>query len=58
MVSAWHLKLTWFCAQQSQLTNAVSLEDYKDAARLKVAIAAASTNDSVGKVMSRLNVRI
>lgn len=31
-------------------------EDYEDAARLKVAIAAAATNDTVGRVMAYLNV--
>ncbi|XP_018459420.1 protein EXECUTER 1, chloroplastic [Raphanus sativus] len=40
---------------KSQLNGAVKREDYEDAARLKVAIAAASTNDSVGKVMSSFN---
>ncbi|XP_019423479.1 PREDICTED: protein EXECUTER 1, chloroplastic-like [Lupinus angustifolius] len=40
---------------KSQLNRSVYLEDYKDAARLKVAIAAAATNDSVGRVMSHLN---
>ncbi|KAJ8749073.1 hypothetical protein K2173_013680 [Erythroxylum novogranatense] len=39
---------------QSQLGHAVRREDYKDAARLKVAIAAAATNDTVGRVMSHL----
>lgn len=43
--------------EQSQLGNAVYKEEYEDAARLKVAIAAAATNDSVGRVMSNLNVR-
>lgn len=43
--------------QQSQLGNAVFKEEYDDAARLKVAIAAAATNDAVGRVMSNLNVR-
>jgi hypothetical protein len=42
---------------QSQLGNAVNREDYEDAARLKVAIAAAASNDTVGRVMSQLNVR-
>uniref|UniRef100_A0A2P2LGA7 Uncharacterized protein n=1 Tax=Rhizophora mucronata TaxID=61149 RepID=A0A2P2LGA7_RHIMU len=37
-----------------QLRNAVRREDYEDAARLKVAIAAAATNDTVGRVMSHL----
>ena len=41
---------------QSQLNGAVKREDYEDAARLKVAIAAASANDSVGRVMSSFNV--
>jgi len=36
----------------------VYLEDYEDAARLKVAFAAAANNDSVGRVMSYLNVGI
>ncbi|KAJ4716774.1 protein EXECUTER 1, chloroplastic-like [Melia azedarach] len=40
---------------KSQLGNAVYKEEYEDAARLKVAIAAAATNDSVGRVMSNLN---
>lgn len=43
---------------KSQLTHAIDREDYEDAARLKVAIAAASTNDTVGGVMSRLNKAI
>lgn len=38
------------------MTEAVSREDYDDAARVKVAIAAAATNDTVGRVMSHLNV--
>ncbi|KAK7319491.1 hypothetical protein RJT34_04212 [Clitoria ternatea] len=40
---------------KSQLSRAVYLEDYEDAARLKVAIAAAANNDSVGRVMSHLS---
>uniref|UniRef100_A0A2K1ZT07 Uncharacterized protein n=1 Tax=Populus trichocarpa TaxID=3694 RepID=A0A2K1ZT07_POPTR len=36
-------------------SNAVNREDNEDAARLKVAIAAAATNDTVGRVMSLLN---
>ncbi|KDP29991.1 hypothetical protein JCGZ_18758 [Jatropha curcas] len=40
---------------KSQLNHAVNREDYEAAARLKVAIAAAATNDSVGTVMSQLN---
>ncbi|KAJ4832800.1 hypothetical protein Tsubulata_044942 [Turnera subulata] len=40
---------------KSQLGNAVRREDYAFAARLKVAIAAAASNDTVGRVMSRLN---
>lgn len=43
--------------QQSQLGHAVKKEDFKDAATLKVAIAAAARNDTVGRVMSLLNVR-
>ena len=49
--------LQLFLLQQSQLGNAVLSEDYEDAARLKVAIAAAATNDTVGRVMSNLSVR-
>ncbi|KAL7002977.1 executer 1 [Sarracenia purpurea var. burkii] len=40
---------------KSQLAYAVHREDFKDASRLKVAIAAAATNDTVGRVMSHLN---
>ncbi|XP_028965342.2 protein EXECUTER 1, chloroplastic-like [Malus domestica] len=40
---------------KSQLRRAVSAEDFEDAARLKVAIAAAATNDVVGRVISHLN---
>ncbi|PPD75258.1 hypothetical protein GOBAR_DD27814 [Gossypium barbadense] len=40
---------------KAQLYEAVCKEDYEDAARLKVAIAAASTNDTVGRTMSYLN---
>ncbi|KAK7328089.1 hypothetical protein VNO77_22185 [Canavalia gladiata] len=43
---------------KSQLGDAVRLEDYQDAATLKVAIAAASTNDTVGRAISHLNVPI
>ncbi|KAG8368597.1 hypothetical protein BUALT_Bualt15G0062000 [Buddleja alternifolia] len=40
--------------KQSQLTNAIKREDYEDAARIKVAIAAAATSDIVGRVISHL----
>ncbi|KAL5787828.1 hypothetical protein ACOSP7_004777 [Xanthoceras sorbifolium] len=40
---------------KSQLGSAVQREDYEDAARLKVAIAAAAMNDTVGRVMSNLS---
>ncbi|KAJ0247315.1 Protein EXECUTER 1 [Hirschfeldia incana] len=40
---------------KSQLNGAVKREEYEDAARLKVAIAAAATNDAVGRVMSTFN---
>ncbi|KAL3584328.1 hypothetical protein D5086_015389 [Populus alba] len=36
-------------------SNAVNREDYEGAVRLKVAIAAVATNDTVGRVMSLLN---
>lgn len=39
---------------KAQLRHAVYVEDYEEAAKLKVAIAAASNNDSVGRVMSLL----
>ncbi|CAK8577951.1 unnamed protein product [Lathyrus sativus] len=39
---------------KSQLRHAVYVEDYEEASRLQVAIAAASNNDSVGKVISLL----
>jgi len=38
------------------LNRAIKREDYEDAARLKVAIAATATNDAVGKVMSTFYV--
>lgn len=41
-------------ALKEQLSSAVNEEDFEDAARLKVAIAAAATNDTVGMVMSHL----
>ncbi|GAB2292036.1 executer 1 [Dionaea muscipula] len=40
---------------KSQLVHAVDKEDYADAARLKVAIAAMAMKDTVGRVMSYLN---
>ncbi|KAL5562679.1 hypothetical protein UlMin_032426 [Ulmus minor] len=40
---------------KSQLGRAVYTEDFEEAARLKVAIAATATNDVVGRVMSKLN---
>ncbi|CAN6826704.1 hypothetical protein Bca4012_007722 [Brassica carinata] len=40
---------------KSQLNGAVKREEYEDAARLKVAVAAAATNDAVGRVMSSFN---
>ncbi|XP_049404116.1 protein EXECUTER 1, chloroplastic [Solanum stenotomum] len=43
---------------KSQLAHAISREDYEDAARLKVAIAAAATKDIVGRVMSHVNKAI
>nr|GMD11552.1 protein EXECUTER 1, chloroplastic-like [Ipomoea batatas] len=42
---------------QSQLAGYIRV-DYKGATRLKVAIAAAATNDTVGKVKSHFNVEI
>ncbi|CAN6460100.1 unnamed protein product [Victoria cruziana] len=40
---------------KAQLRDAVHREDYDEAAELKVAISAAATNDTVGKVVSHLN---
>ncbi|CAN4107903.1 unnamed protein product [Withania somnifera] len=40
---------------KSQLAHAISREDYEDAARFKVAIAAAATKDMVGRVMSHVH---
>ncbi|KAA0031451.1 hypothetical protein IC582_000227 [Cucumis melo] len=40
---------------KSRLSHAVYAEDYQDAARLKVAIAALATNDTVGRAMSYLH---
>lgn len=40
---------------KGQLSEAVSREDFEEAARVKVAIAAAAGNDTVGMVMSHLN---
>ncbi|XP_074312813.1 protein EXECUTER 1, chloroplastic [Silene latifolia] len=39
---------------KSQINEAISSEDYEEAARLKVALAAAATKDAVGSVMSFL----
>ncbi|WOH04860.1 hypothetical protein DCAR_0624272 [Daucus carota subsp. sativus] len=43
---------------KSQLSRAISRENYEDAAKLKVAIAAATTTDAVSIVMSHLNKAI
>ncbi|RZC52006.1 hypothetical protein C5167_020430 [Papaver somniferum] len=40
---------------KSQLNDAVNREEFEDAAKLKVAIAAISANDTVGKVITCLN---
>ncbi|KAK1402074.1 hypothetical protein POM88_001679 [Heracleum sosnowskyi] len=47
-----------FLLKQSQYTSAVDKEDYENAVRLQVAITAATQNDVVGKVMSKLNKAI
>lgn len=49
--------VSFFSLTQSRLSHAVYAEDYQDAARLKVAIAALATNDTVGRAMSYLHVR-
>ncbi|KAK1359173.1 Protein EXECUTER 1, chloroplastic [Heracleum sosnowskyi] len=43
---------------KSQLSRAISRENYEEAAKLKVAIAAATTTDTVSKVISHLNKAI
>ncbi|KAI9079271.1 hypothetical protein K1719_038756 [Acacia pycnantha] len=43
---------------KSQISCAVCMEDFEDAARLKFAIAAAATHDSVGRVITHLNKAI
>ncbi|KAL4555939.1 hypothetical protein LXL04_038573 [Taraxacum kok-saghyz] len=43
---------------KSHLHRAIAKEDYEDAARIKVAIAASATNDTVGRVMSYLRKSI
>ncbi|KAG9130605.1 hypothetical protein Leryth_011852 [Lithospermum erythrorhizon] len=40
---------------KAQLAKAVNMENYKEAAKLKVAIAAAASNDNVGRVIFHLN---
>ena len=54
----WHDNfICWrYLPQQSQLAHAANREDFIDASRLKVAIAAAAINDTVGRMMSHLNV--
>ncbi|KAK1378983.1 H/ACA ribonucleoprotein complex subunit [Heracleum sosnowskyi] len=44
--------------EPSQYTSAVDTEDYENVVRLQVAITAATQNDVVGKVMSKLNKAI
>ncbi|KAL9256073.1 EXECUTER 1, chloroplastic-like protein [Drosera capensis] len=45
-------------ALKAQLARALDKEDYEDAARLNVAIAAVTAKDTVGRVMSHLNTAI
>ena len=54
----WHDNfICWrYLPQQSQLAHAANREDFIDDSRLKVAIAAAAINDTVGRMMSHLNV--
>lgn len=41
---------------QFQLGRAVNVEDYEEAGRIKVAIAATATSDAVGHAIRQLNV--
>jgi hypothetical protein len=47
-----------YIAFQLQLRAAVCREDYRSARKLKLAIAATAKNDTVGRAISDLNVRI
>ncbi|KAI9079281.1 hypothetical protein K1719_038766 [Acacia pycnantha] len=51
---AWGINPNKDFIRDSQISRAVCMEDFEDAARLKVAIAAAATHDSVGRVISML----
>lgn len=50
--------LTLCLYEQSQLDDAIGREEFENASRLKVAIAASVTDDTVGRVISHLNVRV
>ncbi|GKD26432.1 hypothetical protein Tco_1232646, partial [Tanacetum coccineum] len=57
-VVALVVKALAYITEQSQLNRVVVKEDYEDAARIKVAIAASTTNDTVCRVMAQLNKAI
>ncbi|GJU02396.1 hypothetical protein Tco_1112734 [Tanacetum coccineum] len=57
-VVALVVKALAYITEKSQLNRVVVKEDYEDAARIKVAIAASTTNDTVCRVMAQLNKAI